>query len=192
MAGDTSKTMDIRLPVIIVAAVLSLEALPALADCADAPEPKVDWRRCYFDRQNLSGLDLSGARMRDATFSRADLSNSNLNSVDAFRAKFVSAILKGVQFENARLEQADFTKADLSGASLVKANLRRARLFRTNFRGADLTGARMGGADLLRADFTGATWIDGKRICSEGSIGRCIATRVRPGPGAFRGNRPAG
>ena len=38
---------------------------------------------------------------------------------------------------------------------------------------ADLTGVKLGGADLTLADLSGATWTDGKRVCSEGSIGRC-------------------
>ena len=33
---------------------------------------------------------------------------------------------------------------------------------------------RMRGADLHYADLSGATWVDGKKICAEGSIGRCL------------------
>jgi uncharacterized protein YjbI with pentapeptide repeats len=36
-----------------------------------------------------------------------------------------------------------------------------------------LSGAQLKGADLLEADLSGATWIDGKRVCADGSIGRC-------------------
>ena len=38
----------------------------------------------------------------------------------------------------------------------------------------DVEGGRLFDADLTRADLSGATWIDGKRICAEGSIGRCL------------------
>ena len=31
--------------------------------------------------------------------------------------------------------------------------------------------------DLLRADLSGATWIDGRTICAEGSIGQCNPSR---------------
>ena len=107
---------------------------PALAECTDAGVPGVDWRLCFFDRQDLREVDLT---------------------------------------DDARLAEADLTKADLTGASFRNSDLRRARLFRAILRGADMTGARMRGADILKADFTGATWIDGKRICAAGSIGKC-------------------
>jgi len=151
----------------------SFLAGPAVAGCTDPPEPKVNWQRCAFDRENLKGVDLSGARLRDGSFFRTNLSEADLSAVSAFRAKFVNAVLIDARFDKAKLEGADFTKADLSDASFVDADLRRVRLFRATLRGANLTGARMGGADLNQADLSGATWIDGKRTCAEGSIGRC-------------------
>lgn len=146
---------------------------PTLAGCTDAAAPGVDWWRCYLDGKDLRNVDLTGARLRGATFARADLSDSNLSKVDGFRAKFVSAKATNARFDGARLEEADLTKVDLSGASFVDANLRHALFFRANLRGADLTGARMSGADLLNADLSGATWTDGKKVCAEGSIGQC-------------------
>ena len=56
---------------------------------------------------------------------------------------------------------------------MAGADLRRARFFDAILREADLTGARLPGADLTRADLSGATWVDGKRVCAEGSLGRC-------------------
>ncbi len=80
---------------IVAAAVLGAVIGPgtALAACTDPPAPKVNWQRCAFDGLDLTGVDLSGARLRDGSFFRSDLS--------------------------------------------------------------------------------GATWIDGKRVCAEGSLGRC-------------------
>jgi uncharacterized protein YjbI with pentapeptide repeats len=40
-------------------------------------------------------------------------------------------------------------------------------------RGADLSGARIRDVDFFRADLSGATWIDGERVCAEGSITFC-------------------
>jgi uncharacterized protein YjbI with pentapeptide repeats len=145
----------------------------ALAACTDPARPGVDWNRCYHDGRNLGEVDLTGAKLRDARFSRTDLQNSILDQVDGRRAKFVSAMLKGVRFEGANLTEADFTKADLTGASFRNANLRGARLFRAILRGADLTGARLQAADLLRADLSGARWTDGETVCAEGSISQC-------------------
>jgi uncharacterized protein YjbI with pentapeptide repeats len=165
---------SIILAVALVPAVAALLwAEPARALCTDPPGPAVNWQRCNFDGLDLATVDLSGARLRDVSFIRADLSGSTLAKTDSTRAKFINANLKGATLDGAKLYQADMTKADLSEASLVGADLRLARLFRANLRGADLTGARLRGTDLTRADLSGATWTDGTRVCAEGSEGRC-------------------
>jgi uncharacterized protein YjbI with pentapeptide repeats len=146
---------------------------PAYAACTDPATPGVDWHRCMMDERPLTGIDITGAKLRDARLTRADLSQSLLDKIDGRRAKFNSATLAGTSFNEARLVEADFTKADLTGASFKGSDLRRARLFRAILRGADFTGARMEGADLLNADLSGATWTDGKYVCKEGSIGQC-------------------
>ncbi len=169
----------VRLGVMVVGAVVGglLASLPpaatARAACTDPPAPEVNWQRCILDGLEYEGVDLSGARLRDGSFFRSDLSGSDLSGANAFRAKFVNAKLHETRLDGANLSEADFTKADLRGASLKGADLRRARFFRADLRGADLTGARLRGADLTRADLSGATWIDGKRICAEGPRGRC-------------------
>lgn len=145
----------------------------AEADCTDPPAPDVNWQRCRFDGLELKDVDLRSARLRDGSFFRSDLSGSDLSGVNGFRAKFVNATLREVTLDDAKLSEADFTKADLTGASLKGADLRRVRFFDAVLRGVDLTDARLAGADLTRADLSGATWVDGKRVCAEGSKGRC-------------------
>jgi uncharacterized protein YjbI with pentapeptide repeats len=154
-------------------AVVTGVAGPVLAGCTDPPSPGVNWQRCIFDGQDISRADLSGARLRDGSFFRATLTGSNLSKISAFKVKFVNAAMLEVNLDGAELSEADFTKANLTGASLRGADLRRARFFDAVLRQADLTDARLGGADFTRADLTGATWTDGKRVCGEGSIGRC-------------------
>ena len=155
----------------LVATVLGSTA--AEAACTDPPAPQVNWRRCVFDGLDLQEVNLTGARLRDASFFRSDLAGSKLAKVSGFRVKFVNASLRGVTLDGAKLSEADFTKADLTGASLKGVDLRRARFFAAVLRGADLTGARLTGADLTGADLSGATWVDGKRVCAQGSLGRC-------------------
>lgn len=149
-------------------------ALPAAADCTDPPDPGVNWQGCNFNGLTLTELDLEGGRLREASFLRSDISDSNLRDIEGYKARFVSAKLRNVDFESAQLARADFTKADMTGANLTEADLRNARLYQTILREADLTGAKLGGADLADADLSGATWIDGERTCREGSIGRCF------------------
>ncbi len=153
--------------------VMAVGAREAAAACTDPPSAKVNWQRCIFDGLDLRDVDLNAARLRDGSFFRADLSRSDLSAINGFRAKFVNAIMREAKLYKAKLSGADFTKADLTGASLADADLRRARFFGAILRNADLTGARLKDADFTRADLSGATWIDGKRICAEGSLGRC-------------------
>jgi uncharacterized protein YjbI with pentapeptide repeats len=148
-------------------------AVPALAECADVAAPGVYWRRCLQDGQDLRGVDLTGATLRDASFERTDLSDAILVEVDARRAKFISATLQKARLDHANLVRADFTNADLTGASLAGVDLTMARMFRADLSRADLTGARLASTDLLKAVLAGATWIDGKTICAEDSIGQC-------------------
>ncbi len=154
-------------------AVTVVAAGPALAGCTDPPSPGVNWQRCIFDGLDISQVDLSGARLRDTSFYRANLTGSDLSNASAFKVKFVNAVLEEAKLDGAKLSEADFTKANLTGASLKGADLRRVRFFDAILRQADLSDARLSGADFTRADLTGATWTDGKRICGEGSIGRC-------------------
>jgi uncharacterized protein YjbI with pentapeptide repeats len=145
----------------------------AEAACTDAAAPGVKWRRCLLDGQDLSGVDLTKAELRDTSFKRADLGQARLDGVEAQRAKFVQANMAGASLVEANLTQADFTYADLQGATLRGASLRQARLYEAKLRGADLTGVILENADFLRADLSGALWIDGTTRCAEGSVGRC-------------------
>lgn len=157
----------------VAAGAAGFGASPARASCTDPPGPGVNWQRCAMDGLDLANVDLSGARLRDGSFFRADLSGSNLSDTESYRAKFVNAKMQNAILDGAQLYEADLTKVDLTGASLVGVDLRRARLFRANLRDANLTDARLGGADLTRTQLSGVTWTDGKRICAEGSVGRC-------------------
>ena len=98
-----------------------------------------------------------------------DLSNTNLNGIDAQGIHLRGALLKGTQ-----LEAADLRRASLQGASLVNANLRNADLDGatidedTSFEKARLVGATLRTTEgVYDADFTGAVhgdtdWPDGK------------------------------
>ena len=157
----------------LAAVLLALSAQPALAACTEFPEPGVNWRRCYHDGRDLTGVNLEGAMLRDATFQRSVMKGANLSQVDGYRAKFVSATMTGVKFDQARLIEADLTRVDLTGASLVETDLRNAKLVNAILRDTNLTSARIDGTDFRNADLSGATWIDGSRKCAEQSIGQC-------------------
>lgn len=163
-----------RLLILASLLFVTFTATPALAGCADPPEPGVNWQRCNFNGVNLTELDLEGARLRETSFLRADISGSNLRGIEGFKLRLVNTTAREVDFEGASLPQADLTKADLTGANLTAADLRNARLNQAILRDADLSGVNLDGAELTEADLSGATWTDGERICREGSIGRCF------------------
>lgn len=170
--SQTPAMSDICIKFVLLAA-FCVVASTARADCNDAPQPGVDWRRCYLDGRDFAGADLSKAQLRDATFLRATMTGANFAESDAFRAKFISTRLSGAKFDSARLAEVDFTEADLSGASFRGSDLRGARFFGADLRGADLSGANLRGADFFRAQLGGALWTDGKTRCAESSISQC-------------------
>lgn len=168
--------MEIHVIIIrVLAGAISLLLLAggAEAACTDPAAPGVNWQDCFHDGRPFDGVNLEGAVLQDAHFARSDLSGSNMKAVDGRRAKFFSATMVNVDLSDADLANADFTKADLSGASFRGADLEKALFYRSVLRGADFTGAELKGADFLFADLSGAIWIDGKKVCAEGSRSRC-------------------
>lgn len=76
---------------------------------------------------DLSGRELTGARMSHSVFNRTDFSR---------------AILAGADATESRFEGANFASADLSDIKLVGARLGGARFHGANLSGADLRGAQ--------------------------------------------------
>ena len=84
---------------------------------------------------NLSGLDLSGARL--------------------YLTDLIDANLFGAKLGGADLADANLSGADLSEANLLGANLSEAKLIKAKLAGASLMEATLVGADLTEADLTG-------------------------------------
>ena len=104
---------------------------------------------------NLSGADLSEAKLSGADLRGADLSRADLSGADLSGAKLSRAYLSGAYLSGAHLSGAYLNGADLSGADLSRAYLSEAKLS-----GADLSGANLCEANLRGADLTGANLID--------------------------------
>lgn len=157
----------------VVALVLTAWAAPALADCADVPKPGVDWRRCVMSKRDFSGVDLSGARLKDGRYLRSKFVETNFSGADLRRTKFIEADAHGAIFDKARLNGADLTNANLAGASFKGANLTDTAFYGANMTGVDFTGAKIHDAILTGANLAGARWIDGETICAEDSVSQC-------------------
>ena len=124
------------------------------------------WREQNMDaRPNLRGADLRkldlslvnlrGADLSEAVFSKARLTNADLREADLKEANLGRAVLR-----NANLGATELSRADLGMADLRKANLDGARLVRADLRGVRLGNANLRGVDFSRADLLGASLVD--------------------------------
>lgn len=145
-------------------AVLALAA-PAMAQNAGQIARAVGGASCpgcnlfqaEFNNLQATGLDFSGARLR-----QADLSLTVLN-----RARFNRADLRDVNAYGGVFSSASFAGANLTNAGFVGTYLRG-----SNFSGATLVGTDLSGADLAGA--RGLTQSQLDRACGD-------ATTVLPG-----------
>jgi uncharacterized protein YjbI with pentapeptide repeats len=154
---------------------------PVVGDDENEEEPDINLGPVCDPAVFHPGADLSGRELSKAKLTNADLSMANLTGSNLEMASLVDANLHGARLAGARL-----THADLSEANAPKADLRRATLdeawgngivledadlrlasmrdssfsggdlHRANLAGADLTGAQLDGADLRKAYLAGA------------------------------------
>ena len=88
---------------------------------------------------NLSGTDLSYLNLTDASFKRADFTDSFLAYADLTDVKLLSADLTDADLSNATLIGTNFKRADLTNADLSNADISNAFFKFTDLSGADLT-----------------------------------------------------
>lgn len=110
------------------------------------------------ERANLSGADIrsadfSNADLRYANFKYSDLrgvdfSNANLRDADLRYTLLMSADFSNTDLSDARLVYAYLMNADLSNADLSNANLRYAEISNADLSNADLSNANISNADL--------------------------------------------
>jgi len=92
-------------------------------------------------------------------FEGADLRGMDLSKAKLDQASFYNSLLSRASLADADLRLAYFVKADSSGADLRHATLLRAWLLKTDLREADLRGADLREANLQGADLSGAALV---------------------------------
>jgi hypothetical protein len=97
-----------------------------------------------FSRSVLREVNLMTAMLDASDFSNAELVNVRLTKASLKRAKFVRARLNGIDFRGSRIDRADFCKAELKSALFTDLDCKG-----VNFEGADLTQANFLGAKNL-------------------------------------------
>ena len=120
----------------------------------------------------LEDCVFSAARLIDADFYLAVMSNTDLSAVDIRNGILISSKLSDVDLSRADITNAKFYRAGLSnvrfvGADLTKSSFREANLYacdftgtnliRTNFRDAHLIGCRFENSTLTNTSFRDAT-----------------------------------
>jgi hypothetical protein len=110
---------------------------------------------------DLSGRNLRGVDLKDATLTRAVLAKADLTGAKLQRANLTDtdisrARLDRADLSKATLEEADLTFAHMTYCKLDSASLRYALLTRANLVGANLANTDLGGAQLSRAILTRA------------------------------------
>ena len=96
---------------------------------------------CNLFQGNFAGLEARGLNLRGARLRQADLSLSVMN-----RTRFANADLRDVEAYGGVFSSSNFSGANLTNASFVGTYLDGA-----NFSGATLSGANFAGASLKRA-----------------------------------------
>ena len=99
-------------------------------------------------KENLSGADLSDAKLIKAKLSNANLSSADLSDAYLIQANLVSADLSNADLSRAVLTQANLKGINLSGANLTDAYLIEADLQGADFEDAELLETRLDGANL--------------------------------------------
>lgn len=114
----------------------------------------------------LPGIDLSHARLSEATLIRSKLVGADLSHADLRGAKLheivlddadlVRANLEGSVLANAKLRAVRAAGVNLAGAQITVVDLRNADLRDARLNNADLRESLAGGANLRGADLSGA------------------------------------
>ena len=109
---------------------------------------------------NLSGADLRSANLSDANLCHADLHGVDLRGANLNDTNLCCGNLRGANLTSTNLHGAYLCDANLSGANLYGANLSDANLTSTNLHGAYLSGANLSDANLSGANLSGAYFCD--------------------------------
>lgn len=112
------------------------------------------WRKGHKQRLDLSGADLSHAKLAGSDLSGANLFQADLSLADLRKADLSRADLTYADLSHAKLQGAELSNAKLMGANLVAANLSSAIAIGANFNQSDFGDATAIGADLSRADLS--------------------------------------
>lgn len=147
-------------PILIPLAMLSILAFAVPASAQNTGQigrvrAGTSCSGCNLFQGNFSGLEASGLNLSGARLRQSDLSVAVMN-----RTRFNNADLRDVEAYGGVFSSSSFAGANLTNASFVGTYLDGA-----NFSGATLTGVNLSGATLMRA--TGLTQARLNQACGD-------------------------
>jgi serine/threonine protein kinase len=119
----------------------------------------IDMSKANLHGQNLVGLSLCNAKLRDADFSNANVTGTCFNHADLQAAQFSSSTANGASFDHAKLQNSIFTDSDLSDSRFYSADLRSSHWRDCNLDRANLSAANFSDAQVFQVDLPGASLI---------------------------------
>lgn len=135
-------------------------------DCADLRQANLNVRLCSFlssapscdaHRPTLKIRALQGAKLRSASFARANLEGALMRGCDFEDSRTGrSSTLEGANLKDADLEDSNLPGANFRVASLRNAKLRNCMLRGTLFAGADLENCDLMGSNIEKVNFRNA------------------------------------
>lgn len=123
------------------------------ADLTSAKLSRINLKEADLHQANLNKANLSRAKLNGARLAEAKLVEANLRETKLVGVDFIKANLSGIDLMGANLSQAKLIAVNLSNANLIGANLIEANLNKANLSGAKLSGAHLSEANLSEADF---------------------------------------
>jgi uncharacterized protein YjbI with pentapeptide repeats len=111
-----------------------------------------------LDASDLADVDLSHAKLDEASFLRSTLDGANFTSAGLRKSALEQVFATEAIFQGADLSESYCLMADFTGSNFQDANFTYSHLEATIFINCELSGARFDGAILLDADFTDSNW----------------------------------
>ena len=117
---------------------------------------------CLFDGDDLSGLNLVGAKLSGSKFYNVDLNGTRLTDADLTRTSFENTNLQEAILNRSNFSYSTFQKSDFSNTLLLETNFTSVSFSEVNFNGAKLRNTVLTSTELRDVDFREATidlWI---------------------------------
>jgi uncharacterized protein YjbI with pentapeptide repeats len=131
------------------------EAVTVGADFSGKVAEDLEVSGCRLRSASFSGVELVRARLSDTVFERCDLSAAVLCRVLLTRVEFDDCRLSGADLSGAHLQDVLFRECRMVDANLRMAVGARVRFDGCNLAGADLYAAQLPGACFFDSDLTG-------------------------------------